>query len=367
MANAVENVAVDGAGNAPETKRVMKIVASPGFKGFLVEHGISIALTTYQSGRLMLVGGNKSERRMHFSELKLKRPMGLAVKDGLLAVAAKNQIVHYVNALQNATRDGQAVDAIFTAQGIDITTDIDTHDVAFGSDNEVCFINTRFSCLCTTSREFSFKPVWRPDFITALAAEDRCHLNGLAMQDGKPAYVTLAARTDAAAKWKEERILAGLAIDVRSNEVVCSDLTMPHSPRWHDGKLWLLNSGHGELGTVDMTSKTFVPLAFLPGYLRGLSFFGKYAVVGLSKPRENTVFDGLPLQAEIERRKLDPLCGIAIVNTQTGVTEHSLTFEGEVSELYDTAVLPGLDRPMIVAPEGDKKFKIVTIEPGLSA
>lgn len=359
------NEQVEDAAAVSDAKRVMKIVASSGFKGFLVDNEISIALTTYQSGRLMLVGGNRTERRLHFSELKLKRPMGLAVKDGLLAVAAKSQIVSYVNALQHARAEGQAVDAIYTAQGIDITTDIDTHDVAFGKDGQIYFINTRFSCLCVPSRQFSFKPVWRPDFITALAPDDRCHLNGLAMRDGEPAYVTLAARTDEAEKWKQARTLAGIAVDVRSNDVVCTGLTMPHSPRWHDDRLWLLNSGHGELGTVDMASGKFVPVAFLPGYLRGLSFFGKYAVVGLSKPRENSVFDGLPLQAEIEKRQTEPHCGIFIVNTETGIAEHSLIFEGEVSELYDTAVLPALNRPLILAPEGDNKYKIVTIEPGL--
>jgi uncharacterized protein (TIGR03032 family) len=350
----------------PQKQRLMTIAASSGFKRFLVENNISLALTTYQSGRLLLIGGNSAERRMHFSELKCKRPMGLAERGGELAVAVKGQIVHYADALRGASTDARTPDAIYTAQSIDVTTSVDTHDIAFGRDDTLFFINTRFSCLCTSSRTHSFKAVWRPDFITALVPEDRCHLNGLAMRHGAPAFVTMAATTDKAEQWKAERDFAGLAVDVESGKIVCSGLTMPHSPRWHHGHLWLLNSGHGELGKVDLATGAFQPVAFLPGYLRGLSFHGKYAVVGLSKPRDNTVFDGLPLQQEIERRKVAPLCGVFVVDTETGEALHSLIFEGEVTELYDTAVLPGLDRPVILASEEHNKRKIVTIEPGLS-
>jgi uncharacterized protein (TIGR03032 family) len=358
--------AVDPDGTA-ENRRMMKIVASPGFKGFLVDNTIAIAFTTYQSGRLMLAGGHRSSRRMHFSELKLQRPMGLALKDGMLAVALRNQIVTYVNALRGARIEGDAIDAMYMAQSIDLTTDIDTHDIAFGGDGALYFINTRFSCLCTTSREFAFKPIWKPDFISALSADDRCHLNGLAMRDGKPAFVTVAARTDEGRKWKENRVRAGAVIDIATDEIVCDGLTMPHSPRWHMDRLWVLNSGHGELCTVDVATGALTPVIFLPGYLRGLSFAGKYAIIGLSKPRENTVFDGLPLQQAIEQRDLPPSCGIAIVDTETGTLAHMLTFEGDVTELYDTGVLPGLDQPMILPPEGDAKYRIVTIEPGLPA
>jgi uncharacterized protein (TIGR03032 family) len=127
-----------------------------------------------------------------------------------------------------------------------------------------------------------------------------------------------------------------------------------------------LNSGHGEIGFVDFETRSFRPRAFLPGYLRGLSFIGEYAIVGVSKPRDNSVFSGLPLQSEIDRRSLKPVCGIFVINTETGDIEHSLTFEGAVSELYDTAVLPGLDRPSFISVENEDKKRVVSIEPGIS-
>jgi uncharacterized protein (TIGR03032 family) len=59
------------------------------------------------------------------------------------------------------------------------------------------FVNTLFSCLATVDEQVSFRPVWQPRFVTALRPEDRCHLNGLAMQEGRPRFVTAAGMTDA--------------------------------------------------------------------------------------------------------------------------------------------------------------------------
>ena len=113
----------------------------------------------------------------------------------------------------------------------------------------------------------------------------RCHLNGLALVDGEPAYVTAVSRSDVPSGWRERRQDGGCVIDVRSNEVILTGLSMPHSPRWYRGKLWLLNSGTGDFGYVDEKTGAFEPLAFCPGYLRGLAFHGDCAVVGLSLER----------------------------------------------------------------------------------
>jgi uncharacterized protein (TIGR03032 family) len=347
-------------------KRVMNVTASEGLKKFLTERRVSIALTTYQSGRLLVVSGNAAGSRLHFCEQKLKRPMGIAVQEGLLAIGLQNQLMTYSDAMRDLNMNGGDIDAVYMPQTTNYTTDIDIHDVAFGEDGQVYFVNTQFSCVCTKSDGHSFKPVWKPKFITELKPEDRCHLNGMAIQNGIPAYATICAATNEKMQWKQDRDFSGIVVDIRTDEIVCTGLTMPHSPRWNDGKLWVLNSGHGEIGFVDFETRSFRPRAFLPGYLRGLSFIGEYAIVGVSKPRDNSVFSGLPLQSEIDRRSLKPVCGIFVINTETGDIEHSLTFEGAVSELYDTAVLPGLDRPSFISVENEDKKRVVSIEPGIS-
>src|SRR5204862_271475 len=140
----------------------------------------------------------------------------------------------------------------------------------------------------------SFAPLWRPPFLSKLAPEDRCHLNGLALVDGRARYVTAVATTDVADGWRDRRRDGGVVIDVQSNQIIASGLSMPHSPRWHRGRLWLLDSGTGRLGSLG-PGGAFQPLAFCPGNLRGLAFAGDHAIVGLSEPRHEKTFGGLAL------------------------------------------------------------------------
>jgi uncharacterized protein (TIGR03032 family) len=117
------------------------------------------------------------------------------------------------------------------------TGDLDIHNMGIEASGRVVFANTRFSCLTTTSDSHSFHPIWTPEFITRLAPEDRCHLKGLAMRDGAPAFVTAVSASDVADGWRDRRADGGIVIDVASNEIVAGGLSMPHSPRWHDGRL----------------------------------------------------------------------------------------------------------------------------------
>ncbi len=180
------------------------------------------------------------------------------------------------------------------------------------------FINTLFSCLAALSETQSFKPLWHPTFISKLAAEDRCHLNGLAMRDGQPAYVTVVGQSDVADGWREHCTDGGIVIDVNSKEIVCSGLSMPHSLRWHHGKLWLLNSGTGDFCFVNLETGYFEPICFCPGYMRELSFHGDFALIGLSKPRHNKTFSGLTMDANLKSRHAEARCGVQIIDLRTG-------------------------------------------------
>src|SRR5262249_22232865 len=151
--------------------------------------------------------------------------------------------------------------------------------------------NRRFSCLCTLHPDYSFVPRWRPKFISALAPEDRCHLNGLAIVDGRPKYVSALGETDAAGGWRANKPRGGCLIDVDSTEVIARGLSMPHSPRQHDGRLWLLESGTGRLLLMDGCSGRGQAVAELPGFARGMALAGPYAFIGLSKIRETSTMD----------------------------------------------------------------------------
>jgi uncharacterized protein (TIGR03032 family) len=213
------------------------------------------------------------------------------------------------------------------------------------------------------SETHSFKPLWKPTFISKLAAEDRCHLNGLAMRDGRAAYVTACGPADVSDGWRDHRNGGGIVIDVDSNEIALSGLSMPHSPRWHNGKLWLLNSGSGEFGYADFEQNRFVPVCFCAGYMRGLAFHGDFALVGLSKPRNKT-FTGLSLDQNLKARNAEPRCGIQVIDLKTGDIVHWLRFEGVIEELYDVVVLPNCRRPMALGFKTDEIRRVLSVEPG---
>jgi uncharacterized protein (TIGR03032 family) len=294
--------------------------------------------------------------------LTLERPMGLAFDGSRLVVAGMTQITTFVDAAKSGGPMQEGYDALFVPQVAHYTGDLDAHDVGLEEGGGVIFVNTLFSCLAAVSASHSFRPLWKPGFVSRLAAEDRCHLNGLAMEAGRPAFVTAVAETDMADAWREHRTGGGVVLDVVSGEVACRGLSMPHSPRLHEDRLWVLNSGTGEIGVVNRETAKFEAVAFCPGYLRGLSFIGHYAVVGLSEPRGNRTFSGLPLQDRLAAAKAEPRCALYVIDTRTGDIVHWLRLEGVVTELYDVLVLPGIRRPAMIGFRSDEIRRVVSIE-----
>jgi uncharacterized protein (TIGR03032 family) len=216
---------------------------------------------------------------------------------------------------------------------VHVTGDIQVHELAFVGD-ELWAVSTRFSCLASMDDNHSFVPRWRPPFISALAAEDRCHLNGFTVVDGQVAFATVLGQSDTAGGWREQKGSGGAVLQVPSGEVVAAGLSMPHSPRWRDGKLWVLESGNGALGVVDVDAGRAETVVELPGFTRGLAFAGPYAFVGLSQVRES-VFRGLPIVKRPQRE-----CGVVAVDTRSGEVVATLTFTGTVQEIFDVQVLP---------------------------
>jgi uncharacterized protein (TIGR03032 family) len=174
------------------------------------------------------------------------------------------------------------------------------------------------------------------------------------MKKGKPAYVTAVAETDVADAWREHRQEGGIVLDVEKNEIIADGLSMPHSPRWYNGNLWILNSGTGEFGSINIDTGNFEPITFCPGYLRGMTFYEKFAVVGTSLSRDNKTFSGLELDQRLEEKKAVPRCALYVINLETGEISHWLRLEGVVRELYDVSIVQGITRPMALGFKTDE-------------
>lgn len=330
-----------------------QILASPGFPAWLRLVNISLAFSTYQLGKLFLIGTRDGVRLSVF-ERTFDRCMGLWSDSQTLWLASAFQLWRLENVLDEGVLTSDGYDRLFVPMAAQTTSDIDVHDIALDNQRQLLFVNTLFSCLARISSRWSFEPVWRPPFIRRLAAEDRCHLNGLAMDAGQPAYVTACSQTDTAEGWRDRRRDGGCLVGVRQHEVMIERLSMPHSPRLHGGQLWLLDSGRGYFGRVDLRRGIFEPLVFCPGYARGLAFVDRFAIVGVSRPRRERTFRGLELDEELERRQTPPCCGLWVIDWERGQVVEWLQVEGQVDELYDVIALPRVVCPKLLGLKTDE-------------
>jgi uncharacterized protein (TIGR03032 family) len=314
----------------------LRSVHTCNFGPLLGELGVSLLVTTYQAGKLVVVRDDRGTINTHFRTFN--RPMGLAVNGDRIAMGTALELWEFHNVPAVARKlDPQGThDACFLPRQAHVTGDVQVHEMAWVGD-ELWFANTRFSCLSTRAMPFSFVPRWRPKFVSAYAPEDRCHLNGLGVRDGRVRYVTALGETDTPGGWRANKKDGGLLIDLASNEVVARGLSMPHSPRWHNGHLWLLHSGTGGLGRVEEGSGKYEEIASLPGFTRGIDFHGPLAFVGLSQVRESAVFSGIPIA---ERSLAERCCGIWVVDIRNGRTVAFLRFEDAVQEIFAVQLLP---------------------------
>jgi uncharacterized protein (TIGR03032 family) len=351
---------------APADPEVFCSYHSVGLPQLLHELGSSLILSTYQSGRVILVRADGDKLNTHFRAFP--RPMGIAVGAHHLAIGTLAKVWEYFDQPEVGGQldpPGRH-DACFLPRSCHVTGRINIHEIAF-TQQGLWIANTRFSCLSRLDGRHSFVPCWQPPFITALAPEDRCHLNGLAVMDRRVRWVTAFGIADTLQGWREDKVHGGVLLEVPSGEVVARDLCMPHSPRWYAGKLWVLESGRGTVATVDPATGKVSTVAELPGFTRGLAFAGPLAFVGLSQVRGNT-FSGLPLTDSTEER----VCGVWVLDIRTGKTVGWLRFEGAVQEIFDIQLLGGLRFPEILEPESeiaDNAFILPELqaEPALAA
>ncbi|MDB5297320.1 MAG: repeat-containing protein [Phycisphaerales bacterium] len=332
-----------------ETVEPPRAVHTSNFPDLLRQLNVSLVVTTYQAGKVVLIRAEGDHLNAHFRPFE--RPMGMAYDKGRLVIGAGMQVWEFfdVPAVAPKAEPVGRHDACFLPRRCHFTGDVDVHEIALDAAGEAWFVNTRFSCLCTLDLHSSFVPRWRPPFVSALAAEDRCHLNGLAMVGGRPRYVTALGQTDAAGGWRANKAAGGLLMDVTTDEVLLRGLSMPHSPRWRDGTLWLQESGDGSVGRVDLDARSYTKICQLPGFTRGMDFAGPVAFVGLSQVRESATFSGLP----ITRRLSERVCGVYAVHVDTGEVLAFLHFTGGVQEVFAVQVLPDTTYPEMLVESTD--------------
>ena len=327
-----------------EADSPFRSVNAPSFPEILSKLESTLLLTTYQTGRVAMVRELDGKLNTHFRSFEGPTGISASGQDGRVAIGTRSQVAEYQNLPQlvGKLNPPERFDACYVPRRLHYTGDVKLHDVAYAGD-ELWIVATRFSSLGTLDDDHSFVPRWQPPFISDLAADDRCHLNGLAVVDDEPAFVTALGESDEPDGWRENRASGGVLIDVASGETVVSNLSMPHSPRWHRDRLWLLESGRGTLAAVDLEGGTVETVCELPGFTRGLAFAGPLAFVGISAVREAEIDAGLPLTDRLEERH----SGIWVVNVETGQTVSFLRFEDLVDEIFDVALLPGIRFPEI--------------------
>jgi uncharacterized protein (TIGR03032 family) len=331
----------------------LRSVHTTSFPSLLSRIAASLAVTTYQAGKVVFLRHDGNVLNTHFRNFS--KPMGLSRRGGRLAIGCNIDIweFHNVPAIcpkldasdeypaQQAKHDG-----CYLPRHSHCTGDVQIHELAW-AEEDLIFVNTAFSCLAVRSMDNSFEPVWRPRFIKQLALGDRCHLNGLAVRDGKVRYVTALGETNEVGGWRENKKNGGVLIDVESGEAIARGLSMPHSPRWYNGTLWVLESGDGSIGKINIETGKYEPIAHFPGFTRGLSFLGPLAFVGLSQVRESAVFSGIPLVERLKNAE-ERSCGVWVLNIETGETLGFCRFEEGVQEIFAVEVLPGMSFPDLI-------------------
>lgn len=401
----IDQAKASPASNEPTSVMDFSAQYSSNLPALLKHLNISLAFTSYQAGRLMFVRSDGQQLDVNYKSFP--RPMGLTVTQNSLTVGIFTQVLKFQREdgllsqikqpLQPIEQDitaprikakaaeaqsetqaeaatdrsppeltpeqqaqlkrqqeyeqqlmapvDERTDACFITRSAHYTGMINIHDIDWGTEG-LWAVNSSFSCLCTLSPDASFVPRWKPHFISELAPEDRCHLNGMTLKDGKPAYVTTFSTFNEPGMWRKGNKFDGTLMDVESNEILLRGLAMPHSPRYYRDKVYYCNSGEGQLCRFDPATGQSEVLAEVPGFTRGMDFYGSLLFVGLSKVRQSDVTSPAPLATRHE----ETFSGIWVFNLDTLQTVATLKFTGNVDQIYDVAVLPGCSFPELIEP-----------------
>lgn len=381
---------------------------SDNLPAILKQLNISVAFTSYQAGRLMLLRSDGKTLDVNFKSFT--RPMGLSATEQGLTLGIFTQVMHFqredgllekikqplkkieddvtaprikpketeIEKIENSASEetkeiennilekdskledvkkqkdydeslyapvDERVDACFITRASHYTGMINVHDIGWG-DEGLWAVNSSFSCLCTIEPDFSFVPHWKPHFISELVPEDRCHLNGMTLRDGKPAYVTTFSTFNESAMWRKSKEFNGTLMDVATNKILVDGLAMPHSPRWYRDKVYFCNSGEGQVCTYDPATGDVETIVEVPGFTRGIAFYGQFMLLGLSRVRASDVTRPAPLAKKYEHT----FSGVWLINLDDHSIVGNVSFTGNVDQIYDVAVLADCSFPEVIEP-----------------
>jgi uncharacterized protein (TIGR03032 family) len=334
--------------NEPKSSISVQIEFSRGFGDWLISHQVGLVCSSYLTGYLLFIGV-RANGMLVPSAASFSMAMGLVADSQRIYLGAKNEIWRLENILKPDEIADNVFDRFYAPRASQITGDINIHELGVDAGRNILFINTRHSCLATISATHAFKPLWKPKFISRLAPEDRCHLNGLAMENGRAHYVTACSTGDVLESWRGDQRNGGVLIDLETDAVVADGFSMPHSPRVRGDSLYLLESGRGYLVRIDRQSGKREDLTFCPGFARGMVFVSHYAVVTVSLPRHAN-FGGLPLDATMKASAAMPRCGLLVIDLRNGDIVQWFRFRGDVTELFDVGVIANVRCPRGIGP-----------------
>ncbi|MGC1242049.1 MAG: TIGR03032 family protein [Chryseosolibacter sp.] len=319
---------------------------SPNLPGLLHQLQCTLALSTYQAGKVVLLSAVSPSRLIQLPR-SFQKPMGIAVDATKLAVATMTEVIVFNNASRMAANYPQqpnTYDALFLPRATYFTGEVDIHDLHWTGENLLA-VNTRFSCLAAIDHRYSFTPLWKPFFIPKITPEDHCHLNGVAFENGTPKYVTALGKTNVPQGWRQNRENGGIVMEVSSNTIIAEGLSMPHSPRIYNNQLYVLESASGNLVYIDPASGKKEVVVSLNGFARGMDLAGDYLFIGLSqlRKRNSAVFDDLPIAGK------SVFCGIVVVHLPTARIVAEMKYEDSVEEIYDVRIMHDMKRPGLVS------------------
>lgn len=317
----------------------VKFTPSKDFTKWLESNNCSIAVAMPRQNKLISFG--QIDQKLNVFDRTIEGCSSICTTKNKIYVGAKHQIWKFQNILP--AKQKASFDALYWPKQSWNVGDVDIHDMYVHEGIPPIFVNALFSCIATIDEEYSFKVIWKPDFISELQPEDRCHMTGMAVDPERkiPRYITALGKTDSYEEWRLDYIDGGILVDITSNKIIAENLSLPYSPRLYNKNIYLLEAGRGMMVKIDPKTKKKEDLCFVPGFARGLDFIGNYAVIGTSKPREKKTFTDLELDKALKKQKRKPVCGLHLLNLDTNKIDHSIQIDGPFEDIYDIKIIRG--------------------------
>ncbi|MBN4081533.1 TIGR03032 family protein [bacterium AH-315-C07] len=323
---------------------------TPNVPELLNKLSCTLVLSTYQAGKVIFLSAVDDNKLVQLPRT-FDKAMGVAIEGDKLAIATKNEVLLTINSRELAKSyppKPNTYDALFVPRATYYTGQVDIHDLHWGENGILFAVNTSFSCICEINSDYSFKPIWHPPFITEMVSEDRCHLNGLALENGRPKYVSALGTGNTPREWKAGILDGGVVFDVTEDKILADKLSMPHSPMIIDDELYLLESAKGSLSKINRSNGQAEPIKELGCFVRGMAKIGDFLFIGTSKLRQNSsIFKDLPIASQSDT------AGLKILHLPTLSLTAEITYGTSVDEIYDVQILENTRRPNILNTDKD--------------